>query len=1698
MNRLPGTSLDSGPRVSAGTYEGLLDEIEYFNRALTVAEIISIYEAGGAGKVKSDWDPVPQTAVIPYFDTGYNYMVVAPGALQGFEDPNFDDSAWSVGDAAFGTVDSRSQACSLNNPTDIQTAWRVGQHLLLRKEFELPVNATNLRVAIGVDEEAQVFINGVDISGGLVTRRLCAIRDLFVWKAPAWILNPGGTNLLAVRGGDSLGVQSFLDVMVVVDLQQEEVPPAVRPPEREIKEHILRDLPGEMRPIVRDLSIKTRVIVETERIEGKIKHLALHEAKRLIGWARDNDLPVDVRTNIVDLMIIEGLLEPPTPEEEIKGELADLLEVLGKKLHSGDRPHSAIDLLELKLDALMEVEDVEWRLKHLSLGEIEMLIGEAHKRGESETVIFSLKEAWDTLHALIRLEWEKGRPDPETTAGTEEEMKREIIGLIEEAWQASENVPDALFKDVIVKLEALLERIEVKLKHLLLSQMEALKGEPAVLDKGLVGEVAVAVGLVAQLLALDSDPDRPQVELPVNRSDDEFIVFVSGGMSVTSAGSSEEVPVQGSITARIIDFVPSDQDGDERFVIDFEIVSMDLVGSSDLLGGEVRITEDPDRRSTARLVQQEPEQDDFFSTFDVFVEVSTPAGATTPQQTVRFEGEFYEDDTGEIRLIDDIPLGAPSGAAIIGMSLPVDEVLDPLAPEELLKVQAIELLQGLEGTQIAEIDDLTLKLDTLLELESVEAELMDVIRLELEYLEQQGGFPGIWEAFDILDRLEFRGELGLPPVLGPTDRELKGHLMGILERAAKIDRERGPARPFEGPTVDVRRLHHLMEVVSFLIEVERIEVKLKRLILGEAKLLSEKVEGDGDGTPAPGGPLTFAPPVKYDAGVVPRFVAAGDLDGDGDLDLVVANSNPGTVSVLLNNGDGTFAATVHYNTVLTPGHGPYAVTIGDLDGDGDMNLATPTPDSSNVSVLLNNGDGTFGPPVASPGGTGGYSVVAADVDGDGDLDLATANWRDDNVSIHENDGSGTFTVHTTPAIGQESWSITASDLDNDGDLDLATANSKSNDVSVLLNIGNGTFATVVNYPVVGTFPWSVTAGDLDGDGDQDLAVASADSDNVSVLMNTGNGTFVAPVSYVVTDRPASVTAGDLDLITANQSSNDVSVLLNNGDGTFAPAVNFAVIGPFAVTAGYLDGDGDLDLATSSVVVLINETPRPVRPLQDTLVEVIDIVWKLMALEGVRVVEPEMALKERAIGRMHGAIREAEEGAFARFARTAFTGPRDIILKLDAALEMERVKLKIKASLLHELEEARRRARVSDQSEALMRVLDQLEDTIVRMVALERGFRPVTAGGEETVLMQRAMDMADDALEQATDPELRVLLEELGLKLEALKGTAAVDLMMKEAALRELERLLAWAEEHGASPGYITAVGEAWEIVRRLIAIETIPELFNLELAPNTATNETGQEHTVTATATDSAGNPMAGVNVSFSVVGPNAPISGSQPTDTLGEASFTYTGSALGTDTIRAWTGAATFSEAPTNLKAEVTKEWVAPPPTFQVTFVGLLGRGIGQFGSPRGVAVREGGSTIFVSDSANHKVQVFGNPDDQFPRECGSQGSGPEQFNNPGGIVVGDTGHVWLADTDNHRIQRFFCPPILLPFQWGSEGDGQGQFRNPQGIAKGSGFLSSWLTQAITGYKSSTAMETSWVSGALGVLKTESSLALRGSPFLG
>ena len=337
----------------------------------------------------------------------------------------------------------------------------------------------------------------------------------------------------------------------------------------------------------------------------------------------------------------------------------------------------------------------------------------------------------------------------------------------------------------------------------------------------------------------------------------------------------------------------------------------------------------------------------------------------------------------------------------------------------------------------------------------------------------------------------------------------------------------------------------------------------------------------------------------YAVGTGPIAIAVGDFNGDGKPDLAVVNQNcqvgcrEGSVSILMNQGDGTFRTSVPYNT----GTDPEAIVVGDFNGDGKIDLAVANditegrPVSGTVSILLNNGDGTFGNRADYPAGSGVGDLTTVDFDGAGKLSLAVINYVSLNginaVSVLRNRGDGTFQGPVSYLTGLAPNWVVSADFNHDGNPDLAVTNGADNTISIFLGKPDGTFASKVDYSVPAG-PNQMVLGDFNGDHQLDLAVTTSTTDRgggaISLLLGKGDGTFQNAVAYGTGNDPFAVVAADfnrdgaLDLAFINGDVNRVSVLLGNGDGTFPSHVDYPCGNvPVAVAVGDFNSDGFLDI-----------------------------------------------------------------------------------------------------------------------------------------------------------------------------------------------------------------------------------------------------------------------------------------------------------------------------------------------------------------------------------------------------------------------------------------------------------------------------------------------------------------------------------------
>ena len=329
--------------------------------------------------------------------------------------------------------------------------------------------------------------------------------------------------------------------------------------------------------------------------------------------------------------------------------------------------------------------------------------------------------------------------------------------------------------------------------------------------------------------------------------------------------------------------------------------------------------------------------------------------------------------------------------------------------------------------------------------------------------------------------------------------------------------------------------------------------------------------------------FNFTDASSLPAGNHPLSVVAADVNGDGLLDLISANADDNTLTVLTNNGSGGFGLSA----TLPAGRHPLCVIAADVNGDGHPDLICANAYDNTLTVLTNDGGGGFVSAATIPVGTYPDSLVAADVNGDGGLELINANYHDNTLTLLTNTGGGGFAVSATLPVGAWPCSVVAADVNGDGRPDLINANYYDGTLTILTNNGSGGFGFYATLPV-GAWPCSVVAADVNGDGRPDLINANIGDNTLTVLTNDGSGGFVLAATIPTGNAPYSFAAADvnrdgrLDLVSANYwDLNTLSVLTNNGSGAFGSNATLTVgCYPACVIATNLSADGRLNLISA--------------------------------------------------------------------------------------------------------------------------------------------------------------------------------------------------------------------------------------------------------------------------------------------------------------------------------------------------------------------------------------------------------------------------------------------------------------------------------------------------------------------------------------
>jgi type II secretory pathway component GspD/PulD (secretin) len=399
--------------------------------------------------------------------------------------------------------------------------------------------------------------------------------------------------------------------------------------------------------------------------------------------------------------------------------------------------------------------------------------------------------------------------------------------------------------------------------------------------------------------------------------------------------------------------------------------------------------------------------------------------------------------------------------------------------------------------------------------------------------------------------------------------------------------------------------------------------------------------GTGTGTGAPtsltGVPTsTTFPETTFNVGNNPVALVAGNFTGGTLPELAVVNKNDNSISILLNQGNGNFAAQGNSPFVLAKNEtAPVAIAAGSFGNTivnstgvtvAPVDLVIANSTSNNVTVLLGNGDGTFKEAAGSPYtvGTAPSAIVAGDFNGDGNLDFAVTNKGDNTVSVFKGNGKGGFTqfpaspfaLQNTATISEKGpVAMVAANFRNKtlsasgnttsaSEVDLAVVNQTTNNVAILLgsvdSSGNLHLTEATNSPIaVGQSPVAIATGDLNTDGVSDLAVVNQTDNTVSILLGSSNadGTFSAatgsPLPTATTPAGiviANFTGGNTsDLAVTNQGQGTLGIYIGLGFGTFSNRLEIATpAGPSAIISATLTSSGLPDVALTALGTTTNQ------------------------------------------------------------------------------------------------------------------------------------------------------------------------------------------------------------------------------------------------------------------------------------------------------------------------------------------------------------------------------------------------------------------------------------------------------------------------------------------------------------------------------
>jgi hypothetical protein len=365
--------------------------------------------------------------------------------------------------------------------------------------------------------------------------------------------------------------------------------------------------------------------------------------------------------------------------------------------------------------------------------------------------------------------------------------------------------------------------------------------------------------------------------------------------------------------------------------------------------------------------------------------------------------------------------------------------------------------------------------------------------------------------------------------------------------------------------------------------------------------------------------MAAAPASEFSETVIPvghgpGSIAIADVNHDGRLDILVADTVDGTIEVLLGDGKGHFTPSA--GSPVACGKNPNDIATGDLNGDGNLDLVIANTETPYLTILLGDGRGGFAPSPHSPFDTHSYphvhGIALGDFNGDGKLDVVTDSWGHDQILMFLGDGKGNLVLPGQAfKTGKRPYQrLRSADFNKDGKPDVVTTDLDQNAVSILLGDGKGGLRDAPGSPVpAGKAPWAVAIDDMNGDGNLDLVLIPYAPDvpdpkdaGVTILLGDGKGEFRkmpgSPFSLAGCEGPDRVATGDIngdglrDIVVTCGQNNKLMLYLGARDGSFTISTQSVPTGWSGVAIADLEGRGRGDIVVSNG--LLDSQPKSIQ------------------------------------------------------------------------------------------------------------------------------------------------------------------------------------------------------------------------------------------------------------------------------------------------------------------------------------------------------------------------------------------------------------------------------------------------------------------------------------------------------------------------